>query len=585
MSFKTIITALATTLAVSACSDFDDVLSSQSTKGSVPEGGTPVATTFGASGEEMQNDVISRTTLASDKKTVLWEENDMISVFDTPLSNRAFKLSTGAGSSKATFTGEAVSAMKYYAIYPVGSGEYSDTEGIVDNVQLMGYQPTPQTSAPASTIPVKKMMAEATSDTNTFLFKNVTARLDFNMTGFGSTVAHTSIYFVANGAETLAGTGTLDWNGGDPKFIDFNQNTALPYVYDPASNFSSTSYMYINPGVLESGYTICLHVDYNDRPGANFYYHSNDRKVYVRNKVYTFNLSPTKANGIGSVDLGLPSGMLVDAMNLGALSPLQAGNQYAFGETETKDSYEWTNYKFGRYMMDFTKYLLFKDAKDFGENGFYDGKGVLDASDDVAYILSKGVKHIPSENEGLELANNVTVSQIMIDGSKAYKLTSKINGKSVIVPATKDMYNKYEFRFATSSAYNSNVEFKDQRFAISGDNGIGLGVISKASGAYIRAVQPKDKHAYVDMGAAGKWATVNVGAIAPEGFGDYYAWGDVTPNNVPYSWTNYKFGTLDHITKYTGESVQYSTTDDPATSAWGSEWRTPTKAQFQALID
>lgn len=38
-----------------------------------------------------------------------------------------------------------------------------------------------------------------------------------------------------------------------------------------------------------------------------------------------------------------------------------------------------------------------------------------------------------------------------------------------------------------------------------------------------------DKSSYVDLGLSVKWATCNLGANAPEEFGDYYAWGETRP--------------------------------------------------------
>ena len=32
-------------------------------------------------------------------------------------------------------------------------------------------------------------------------------------------------------------------------------------------------------------------------------------------------------------------------------------------------------------------------------------------------------------------------------------------------------------------------------------------------------------HEYVDLGLSVKWATCNVGASSPAGYGDYFAWG------------------------------------------------------------
>ena len=58
-----------------------------------------------------------------------------------------------------------------------------------------------------------------------------------------------------------------------------------------------------------------------------------------------------------------------------------------------------------------------------------------------------------------------------------------------------------------------------------------------------------DKSSYVDLGLSVKWATCNLGANAPEEFGDYYAWGETRPKETftdenynevtPKSWTGY----------------------------------------------
>lgn len=48
-------------------------------------------------------------------------------------------------------------------------------------------------------------------------------------------------------------------------------------------------------------------------------------------------------------------------------------------------------------------------------------------------------------------------------------------------------------------------------------------------------------HEYVDLGlpSGTLWATCNVGATTPEGYGDYFAWGETTPKET-YNWMTYK---------------------------------------------
>ena len=58
-------------------------------------------------------------------------------------------------------------------------------------------------------------------------------------------------------------------------------------------------------------------------------------------------------------------------------------------------------------------------------------------------------------------------------------------------------------------------------------------------------------YTYVDLGLSVKWATCNVGAIKPEVYGYYFAWGEVEPKTT-YNWSTYKYckGTNKTITKY-----------------------------------
>lgn len=60
------------------------------------------------------------------------------------------------------------------------------------------------------------------------------------------------------------------------------------------------------------------------------------------------------------VDLGLPSGILWAAYNVGATSPEEYGDYYAWGETEKKSSYTWENYLYYKY-YDRDKDLIYFD--------------------------------------------------------------------------------------------------------------------------------------------------------------------------------------------------------------------------------
>ena len=51
----------------------------------------------------------------------------------------------------------------------------------------------------------------------------------------------------------------------------------------------------------------------------------------------------------------------------------------------------------------------------------------------------------------------------------------------------------------------------------------------------LRRIGYENGHEYVDLGLSVKWATMNVGASAPQESGDYYAWGELEPKEV-YNW-------------------------------------------------
>jgi len=104
---------------------------------------------------------------------------------------------------------------------------------------------------------------------------------------------------------------------------------------------------------------------------------------------------------------------------------------------------------------------------------------------------------------------------------------------------------------------------------------------------------------YVDLGLPSGllWATCNVGADSPEGYGDYFAWGETTPKDV-YNWSTYEYcmGSFNTMTKYCDNSSYGSegftddlTTllpeDDAATANWGSGWRMPTEEEWQELYN
>ena len=79
-------------------------------------------------------------------------------------------------------------------------------------------------------------------------------------------------------------------------------------------------------------------------------------------------------------------------------------------------------------------------------------------------------------------------------------------------------------------------------------------------------------HQYVDLGLSVKWATCNVGADKPEGYGNEFSWGGKSY--------------MDDRTvfKNVGNNISGGKYDT-AKSKWGSNWRMPTVTDWEELMD
>ena len=150
--------------------------------------------------------------------------------------------------------------------------------------------------------------------------------------------------------------------------------------------------------------------------------------------------TPPSTEEVEYVDLGLPSGVKWASSNLGANSPEQPGDYYAWGETEPKERYNDDNYKYGKagtmesgsiaYFM--TKYCV---EAGLGLDGFTDGKTQLEPTDDAATVRLGAPWRMPTEAEIKELVAGCTWSKETINGIPCLRATSKANGKSIVICA------------------------------------------------------------------------------------------------------------------------------------------------------
>lgn len=108
-----------------------------------------------------------------------------------------------------------------------------------------------------------------------------------------------------------------------------------------------------------------------------------------------------KMTATTTIDLGLTSGNLWTALNLGAVMPWP-GDYYAWGETSTKSIFTWSTYRYGTDKNSMTKYCT--ESK-YGKDGFTDGLTTLEESDDAATAVLGSDFAIPTMEEWKELGD------------------------------------------------------------------------------------------------------------------------------------------------------------------------------------
>ncbi len=127
-----------------------------------------------------------------------------------------------------------------------------------------------------------------------------------------------------------------------------------------------------------------------------------------------------KHKGPEYVDLGLPSGLKWATCNVGATTPEEYGDYFAWGEVEPKTTYNLDTYKYYDG-SNFTKYT--------GSD-----KTVLDSEDDAATANWGGAWRMPTKAEQDELRTKCKWDWTTQNGVNGYKVVGP-NGNSIFLPA------------------------------------------------------------------------------------------------------------------------------------------------------
>ncbi|MCF2564874.1 hypothetical protein I6E12_12300, partial [Prevotella brevis] len=212
----------------------------------------------------------------SDSKVINWESDDKISIFDGT-KNNLFTLKNGAGTKSATFQGVAASAETYTAVYPYQS-EATLSGTSVKNVTL---KPTQTATANSFDKEAALMIAEG-GDGKTLNFKNVVGYVKVKPT-FNCTRIDLKAF---DNSAVLAGTGTVSYNGGEPK-LDLSNAETKDYAITLRGDIKANKYYYIAvpPVTLKAGWTI--------------QFTASDGKVYSRKGTNPITFTRNKVTNLG----------------------------------------------------------------------------------------------------------------------------------------------------------------------------------------------------------------------------------------------------------------------------------------------
>ena len=177
-------------------------------------------------------------------------------------------------------------------------------------------------------------------------------------------------------------------------------------------------------GYYTANYTMRLE---NLLPQTTYYvraYATNEvGTAYGEERIFTTLPIEETLNGYTWVDLGLPSGTKWATCNVGATTPEEYGDYFAWGETSTKETYDEDNCPtYGLYMPTLET------------QGYIDSEDKLTPQYDAATANWGGSWRMPTSSELNELHTNCTWTWTAQNGVNGYKVTGP-SGASIFLPA------------------------------------------------------------------------------------------------------------------------------------------------------
>ena len=472
-----LIAAVLVSPAIVSCS-FDDPADEPT-----PETGTELL--FQAGFEE--NDETKTSTDEAGAK-VFWSPHEDINIFYGASEGSKFTSVNDETASVAGFSGTLTAfigandetlALHFWGVYPYQEDSECDGESVT--VTLPSEQ-----VATKGTFADNTLITVAYSQGLALSFKHVCSGYRFKVVNPNVT----SMTFRGNNGETVAGKVkvSIDASGGpvwEP--IEGEGVTEVTLTAPEGTVFDTDAFYYliVLPQVFENGFTMT--------------FRTNDlqKGEYPREESVTFTRGKFKNNAARDADVeykdiyeAIDLGLSVKwaSVNIGAESPEEIGDYYAWGETTTKDNYSWATYTHANG----SNTTLTKYNSDEAYGSVVDNKTTLDPEDDVAYVTLGGDWRMPTWAEWQELLANTTWSSATMNGVTGWEFVSNEDASALLFfPITgyqdgnkkePPTYGKTNgFYWSSTRGETSNVAYRTM-FSVNG-------VVSRHYGMVVRAVK------------------------------------------------------------------------------------------------
>lgn len=289
-----------------------------------------------------------------------------------------------------------------------------------------------------------------------------------------------------------------------------------------------------------------------------------------------------------AVDLGLS--VLWSDMNVGAESRSSGGgNLYAWGELRPKDQYYLENYKHTEDGVATDNW----NQKHNVTRCKYIGTHIGGTDYDVAHLGWGGRWRMPTLQEWNELIRNCNwIWTERNNGVKGYKVIGP-NGKSIFLSTPTEwpgVDSRYGYYWSDESAFrNDENYYRNKAYNVYISKSEFLAQYGNRYDAmFVRPVcdtnEAQTSGTAVDLGLSVKWADINLGASAPEDYGNYYSWGVIKEKGSYNRATDYEHFNSNGKYYNIGKHIS-GTSYDAAHISWGGKWRMPAWDELQELYN